>query len=470
MRSRDTFDALCSLAAVFGDALTIYAGIGLATWIRFKSGWIDMRHDAFPPADLYIFGAGVATLLFIFIFQSLGLYKRPQMGTFVDKIPRLVRATGWSILLAITLAYIVQTDPPFSRMTVALSFVTVTLLLIIQRAAFFRIEQIFIPRYKPVANALIIGTDKMALRLKNALESEPHLRTRILGFLTTPHETEHDNRIPNDAIIGTFDDLPALISREQVHIVLLADSLLPRNQLVSLMIECERRLINFYLVPDIFRVLTSGVEVETIDGIPVIGTSQWPLDRFWNRLLKRTEDVIGAIVGLLLSAPVIAVVALLIKRSSPGPVFYRQVRCGEHGHPFTLYKLRTMAHDAEKDTGPVMTTPDDLRRTPIGAFLRRHNLDELPQFWNVLRGDMGLVGPRPERPHFVEQFKEDISRYMWRHRSKPGMTGWAQVNGLRGQSSLKDRIKYDLYYLENWSLALDFKIIIHTFLTRENAY
>jgi len=146
------------------------------------------------------------------------------------------------------------------------------------------------------------------------------------------------------------------------------------------------------------------------------------------------------------------------------------VRCGEGGREFTIYKLRTMTEDAEDDTGPIWALPDDPRRTQIGAFLRRHNLDELPQFWNVLKGDMSLVGPRPERPHFVEQFKEDISRYMWRHASKPGMTGWAQVNGLRGNTSISERIKYDLYYLENWSLAFDFKIIVRTFFSRENAY
>jgi lipopolysaccharide/colanic/teichoic acid biosynthesis glycosyltransferase len=162
--------------------------------------------------------------------------------------------------------------------------------------------------------------------------------------------------------------------------------------------------------------------------------------------------------------------AVLIKRSSPGPVLYGQERCGERGRVFTLYKLRTMRTDAEEQTGPVFTAREDPRVTPVGAFLRRRNLDELPQLWNVLLGQMSLVGPRPERPHFVERFKEDISRYMWRHVSKPGMTGWAQVNGLRGNTSIQERIKYDLYYLENWSLALDFKILAKTFFARENAY
>ncbi len=469
MRTRDTFDALTSLLAMLGDACAIYAGFALATWIRFLSGWIPMRHTTFPPPALYMYGAGVATLLFLFIFRNMDLYKRPQMGTYFDKIPRLVRATAWSIFLSVALAFIIRTDPPFSRITVAISFVTVLGLLLIERFIFFRIEQRLIPRFKPIAHAVVIGVDSMALRLKQGLESETRLRTRILGFLKMG-DTGETIEVPPEQIIGHLDDLTALIDRENIDMVLLADSSIHRDQLVQIMLECERRLIGFYLVPDIFRVMTSGVLVQTIDGIPLIGASKWPLDFFWNRLRKRAEDIVGAVIGLLLSAPILLIAGLLIRRESPGPVFYRQTRCGERGTPFTLYKLRTMSVDAEKETGPVWTAPDDARRTRIGSFLRRYNLDELPQFWNVLTGDMSLVGPRPERPVFVEQFKEDISRYMWRHRSKPGMTGWAQVNGLRGQTSLKDRIKYDLYYLENWSFSLDFKILLRTFFTRENAY
>ena len=198
------------------------------------------------------------------------------------------------------------------------------------------------------------------------------------------------------------------------------------------------------------------------------------LERRAARILGNPSDasdvVQEALMRLLVAAPVVLVAALLIKRSTPGPVFYRQERCGEKGRVFRLYKMRTMPVDAESASGPVWTAPDDPRRTPVGAFLRRYNLDELPQFWNVLKGDMSLVGPRPERPHFVEQFKEDINRYMSRHVSKPGITGWAQVNGLRGQTDLRKRIEHDLWYLENWSLSLDFKILARTFSARKNAY
>ena len=186
--------------------------------------------------------------------------------------------------------------------------------------------------------------------------------------------------------------------------------------------------------------------------------------------MKRGEDIIGATIALLLSSPIIILAAIMIKRASPGPIFYKQERCGENGKNFNLYKLRTMQIDAEENSGPVFTAENDPRTTKIGALLRKTNLDELPQLWNVLKGEMSMVGPRPERPHFVEKFKTDINKYMWRHVSKPGMTGWAQVNGLRGNTSIEDRIKYDLYYLENWSLTFDFKILVRTLFANKNAY
>lgn len=468
-RPRDTFDVTCSLLAVVADALAIYFGFLLAVWIRFATGWIPLFHDRPPPLSLYAQGAGVATLLFLLIFRALGLYQRPQVGTFGEKIPRLVRACGWGIVLAVALAFVLRTDPPFSRIAVGLSFFTVTALVLAERYVLFRIEWNLARHLEEVNRVLIIGTNDVAVNLRRALRREPRLRSKVIGFLRTS-EAAPAPEIPSELILGTLDRLSAFVENREVDEVILADSSLPHDQMAEIILACEKNLVSFRMVPDLFGILTSKVEVQHIGDIPLLGMPKWPLDYFWNRILKRTEDIIGSIIGLIISAPIIAVAAVLIKRSSPGPVFYRQERCGERGKTFILYKLRTMVENAEEETGPVWATPDDPRRTPIGAFLRRYNLDELPQFWNVLKGDMSLVGPRPERPFFVEKFKEDISRYMWRHTFKPGMTGWAQVNGLRGNTDLKERLKYDLYYLENWSLAFDFKILIKTFFARENAY
>ena len=469
MRKKDTFDVMTSIIAIVGDALAIYGGFMLATWIRFDTGLIPMFHDA-PSRDLYLYGAGVATILFLFIFRSLELYQRPQLGSFGDKIPRLVRACGWGILLSTALAFILRTDPPFSRITVMLSFITITVLVLLERFLLFRLEHMLALQRKSTNRVLIIGTDSVAARAKAAIESEPLLRSDVVAFLTTFDTPSSDELIPETLIKGSMNELDTFLSEERINQVILADNTLPHERMVEIIVTCERGLVPFYLIPDLFSVLTSKVHVDHIKDLPLLGVDKWPLDLFWHRILKRMEDILGAMIGLLVSIPIIFISALVIKKTSPGPVFYKQVRCGEGGREFAIYKLRTMHINAEAESGPVWANENDSRRTHIGAFLREYNLDETPQFWNVLKGEMSLVGPRPERPHFVEQFKEDISRYMWRHVSKPGITGWAQVNGLRGNTSIQDRIKYDLFYLENWSLAFDFKILIKTFFTRKNAY
>jgi len=298
---------------------------------------------------------------------------------------------------------------------------------------------------------------------------EPTLRSQIVGFLGTA-DGETDGGISGEQVLGTVADLESILESRDVDQLIVTDGSLAHRRIVEILLLCEQRMVEFNMVPDLFRIMTTSMDVQSLNDIPLLGIGRWPLDVFWNRAVKRAEDIAGALVGLVLTAPIIAVAGALIKASSPGPVFYSQERCGEQGDPFTIYKLRTMRADAETDSGPVFAAREDDRTTRVGTFLRRHNLDELPQFWNVLTGRMSLVGPRPERPHFVETFKDDISRYMRRHVSKPGLTGWAQVNGLRGNSSIEGRVKYDLYYLENWSLAFDFKILAMTFFARENAY
>ncbi|MBX7246246.1 MAG: exopolysaccharide biosynthesis polyprenyl glycosylphosphotransferase [Candidatus Sumerlaeaceae bacterium] len=201
----------------------------------------------------------------------------------------------------------------------------------------------------------------------------------------------------------------------------------------------------------------------------LFGLKDSPL-QVWNIVFKRLLDVIVSLLVLILLSPILLLIALLVKVTSPGPVLYKQKRVGLDGRRFNIFKFRSMRLDAERDTGPVWASEDDERATAFGRFLRRNNLDELPQFLNVLRGDMSLVGPRPERPEFVKQFREEVPRYMGRHRVKSGMTGWAQINGLRGNTSIDERIKYDLYYIENWSFWLDLKIMLLTFFARENAY
>jgi exopolysaccharide biosynthesis polyprenyl glycosylphosphotransferase len=233
---------------------------------------------------------------------------------------------------------------------------------------------------------------------------------------------------------------------------------------------CEREMVQFKIVPSYFQILVSGLHLETVSGVPVLGVSQLPLDLPVNFLLKRMTDIVGALVGLILSIPLIAFFSMLVYAESPGPVIYRQRRMGRNGQPFDILKIRSMRLDAEAGTGVGWTVKEDPRRLRVGAFMRRWNIDEVPQFWNVLKGEMSLVGPRPERPELIQNFKDEIPHYNARHNAKPGITGWAQIKGLRGDTDLGERIRADLYYLENWNMLLDFQIMALTFVKRRNAY
>ncbi len=269
---------------------------------------------------------------------------------------------------------------------------------------------------------------------------------------------------------GAFENLPHVLARGDIDRLITTDSELDHYQLSKTITICEKEMVSFQLVPTCFRVLLGGLNLEKVFGMPLLGISRLPLHSRINLFIKRIIDFIGGFVGLVLSAPLIAVFGVLIYLESPGPIFYRQRRVGQRGREFDIIKLRSMKLDSEKETGAVWTVEDDPRRLRIGKFLRTWNIDEVPQFWNVLKGEMSLVGPRPERPELIKTFRDEIPHYNARHHIKPGLTGWAQVNGLRGNTDLTERIKYDLHYIERWNLLFDLQIMLLTFFKRQNAY
>ena len=236
---------------------------------------------------------------------------------------------------------------------------------------------------------------------------------------------------------------------------------------------CEKSGVHTKFVPDYYNFISTNPYTEDLDGLPVINIRNVPLTNTVNRMIKRLIDIVGSIVALILFSPIMLVVAILVKKSSPGPIIFAQERIGLGNKPFKMYKFRSMGVQDPKKEAKEWTTKNDARVTPVGRVIRKTSLDELPQFWNVLKGDMSLIGPRPERPLFVEKFKEEIPRYMIKHQVRPGITGWAQVNGFRGDTSIRSRIEHDLYYIENWSLGLDIKILFLTFFKgfiNKNAY
>ena len=309
---------------------------------------------------------------------------------------------------------------------------------------------------------LIAGSGELGRLVADKILEHRELGYQIVGFVDDRADGDHlgYRGLP---LLGTLDETAEITSREAVDHLYVA---LPPDQhvrMLELLDSTSREMVDVKVVPDLLQVIALRARLEDLDGVPVININDVPLQGL-NSTVKRLIDVTISALALMVLLVPFGLVALLVRLTSRGRVFYRQERMGLDGKSFSILKFRSMYDDAERDTGPVWTRPGDLRVTPFGRFLRRSNLDELPQLWNVLRGDMSIVGPRPERPHFVEQFKHKIPQYMLRHKVKAGLTGWAQVNGWRGNTPLEKRIEYDLYYIENWSVRLDLKIMWLTLL------
>jgi Undecaprenyl-phosphate glucose phosphotransferase len=304
---------------------------------------------------------------------------------------------------------------------------------------------------------LIAGAGELGRQVADRVLEHRELGYKIAGFVDDRAVGDHlgYRGLP---LLGTLAEAHEIVQREKVDQIYIALPLEEHVKMLSLIEGANRECVDVKVVPDLLQVVALRARLEDLDGLPIININDVPLQGF-NSVLKRMIDFAISAVALVVLGIPFALISTLIRITSPGPVFYRQERMGLDGQPFLVYKFRSMLHDAERETGPVWTRENDPRRTPIGKLLRRFSIDELPQLWNVLKGDMSLVGPRPERPFFVEQFKQRFPQYMLRHKVKSGMTGWAQVNGWRGNTSIEKRIEYDLYYIENWSVALDIKIM-----------
>ena len=304
---------------------------------------------------------------------------------------------------------------------------------------------------------LIAGTGDLARHVADRILQHSEFGYYVVGFVddSAGSDTLGYRGLP---LLGSLNDARELIQHEQVDQLYIALPLEEHVKMLGLIEIANREGIDVKVIPDLLQFIALRARLEDLDGVPIININDVPLQGL-NSVVKRVIDITVAALALVVLAVPFAVIAIAIRLSSPGPVFYRQERMGLDRRPFMVLKFRSMDDDAERETGPVWAHEHDPRRTPVGTVLRRFSLDELPQLWNVLRGEMSLVGPRPERPFFVEQFRDRVPQYMLRHKVKSGLTGWAQVNGWRGNTSIEKRIEYDLYYIENWSMTLDFKIM-----------
>ncbi|MGH7947484.1 MAG: sugar transferase, partial [Opitutaceae bacterium] len=452
---------------VVGDTVFAFAGLALGYWTRYKTPLGTIGVDV-PDA---IFSAYIPLLLLGVVFliagyAQLGLYEERLLLRKYQSMALIAKGTTLWLAAYLALALVLRFNPPISRLFVPLAYISVLLVMFVWRSAFYAL--LVHPRWRERIRqrVAVLGWNDEARTLAADLESHPAHPYRFCGVISISGEA------PPDTVIGGLESLADTLTRHQIDILIAARTDFPREQLARVMEDCERAYVEWKVIPSTFEIFLSGLRLHTVGRLPVLGIEDLAINKLFNRVLKRLVDVFGAGIGLVASAPVMVVLAIVIKRESPGgPVFFSQTRVGSGHRNFTLWKLRSMIPDAAASDGAHQSTArGDERLLRIGEFMRRWNLDELPQFWNVLCGDMSLIGPRPERPYHVDRLSSEIPHYLPRHLAKPGMSGWAQVNGLRGQSSIAQRIQHDIYYIENWSLWLDLQILILTFVRWKNAY
>lgn len=381
----------------------------------------------------------------------MGLYESQRRRRFYQEAGSLLLAEVIGLALLMTWLFLVK-SVHFARLSLALFFLTETLLLWGKRLAMRKLLRTARSRGFNQKTLVIVGSGQSARMCLKELRDTPELGYRVAGYVSDSSAWTGLDRLGDFAALGSL--LEALVPDEVIA------GLGPEEyaHIPGIIAACEDNGIKLSLVPAYVQYMPARPQFDSLNGIPLLNLRRVPLDNLGSAFLKRCTDLAGALVLLALTSPVMLAAAVGVRLSSPGPILFRQERVGRHQKTFTMYKFRSMRVNDTSDTA--WSRDRDPRKTRFGAFIRKYSIDELPQLFNVLRGDMSLVGPRPELPHFVEKFKKEIPLYMVKHQVKPGITGWAQVHGLRGDTSIQERIRYDIFYIENWSLWLDLKILV----------
>jgi len=450
------------------DACVIGSVWLISYWLRFYLPIIEVT-KGFPAFETYAAMTPLIVVLWMMVFSSMRVYQSRRMLRRTHEVQVLIRAHGVALLFFIAITYMFS-DYKYSRVVMLYFGLLGGFLLVVCRLLIRNTLREMRRKGYNLRHVLAVGEGGSIETLIERMERFPELGLRVVGAVT--HESSKAEKVGKKPVLGHFDAIREIVHSTQVDQVLIA---LPRHQygdLDRILRSLNDETVDLQLVPDVHEYVTLGCEVEDFDGLPIVNINDSPLNG-WGAIAKRLTDILCSSIALMGITPAVLIISALIKMTSRGPIFYRQERMGLDGKTFQMYKFRSMQVDAENTSGAVWAKPNDQRRTALGSFIRATSLDELPQFWNVLKGDMSLVGPRPERPVFVQQFRKEIPHYMLRHKVKAGITGWAQVNGWRGNTSLENRIECDLYYIRNWSYILDWKILALTLwkgFINKNAY
>lgn len=455
---------------ILTDFVFIQIAFLLAWWVKFESGWIQYEQPL--PVEIYAFWSVVYGAIAVVVGILISLYTPKRKKRFADEAWKILQVHVASLFLLLSLMFFFR-QVDISRHYLAL-FVTFNLLLIMFYRYFLKnaLKQLRRKGYNKQF-VLILGAGSLGQRFHDNLRQYPELGYEIVGFLDDQKVWERDEAVRYKPILGKIDELERILEQKLIDEVVLALPLEAHHRYAQIIAICEKAGVRTLIIPDYFDYLPARPYFDNFAGMPMINVRDIPLDLAGNRVAKRIFDIVFSLLAIIITSPIMLMVAIGVKLTSKGPIIFKQERVGLNRRTFQMYKFRSMRvlPEGVEDTG--WTTQNDPRRTKFGAFIRKTSLDELPQFFNVLAGHMSVVGPRPERPYYVDQFKEEIPKYMVKHHVRPGINGLAQTHGLRGDTSIEERIKYDLFYIENWSILLDIKIVLKTVVNgfvNKNAY
>lgn len=451
------------------DIIVILLSLVLAYFVRFKTTIFGPLGGSLPFSSYFIFTIVCIIPTYILLYYFFGLYKpfRNQSSIF-SGADDIVKADIMAFILLVAILFIIN-QPNFSRIMLLLLSLFGIIFAIFERALVVLVLRMMRTNNLNLKHMLIIGDNELAFNFAHKINSKTYLGYNIAGFLGRKENV--GKSFEGTKFIGSFKDLPRVLKSHKFDRVVIAIPLRYYYHLNEIVDACEEEGIKAEIIPDYYKYLPAKPSVDMLDDLPIINIRYVPLDDAFNKFKKIVSDYVIAIIAIVITSPIMIVTAIAIKLESPGPIIFKQERIGYNGKPFMMYKFRSMKVQSAEEEKSQWTTKDDPRKTKVGTFIRKWSIDELPQFFNVLKRDMSVVGPRPERPYFVEEFKKTIPKYMVKHQVRPGLTGLAQVNGYRGNTSIKKRIEYDIQYVENWRLTLDVKICFWTiFRKNKNAY
>lgn len=453
------------------DAVIVTCSYILAWYLKFESVFATKRLGVgVLGKETYFYALYFIVPGYIILYYSFNMYTSKRTARRKYEVYGILKSNTVGALLFIVALYVVN-QPNFSRSMIFIFYVVNIVLTTLSRQVLRNLLQYFRRKGYNLKYILLVGYSRAAEEYITRINANPQWGYVVRGIL--------DDRVPRGTlykgvkVLGSIGNLTIILPENKLDEIAITLSLQDYGMLEKIVDLCEKSGVHTKFIPDYNSLIPSRPYTEDLMGLPVINIRYVPLTNTLNWVLKRMVDVIGSAVGLVLVSPIMLLTALAVKLSSPGPVIFRQERIGLHNKPFQMYKFRTMEIQKESAEKKAWTVKNDPRVTKVGRFLRMTSLDEFPQLYNILRGDMSLVGPRPERPLFVEKFKEEIPRYMIKHQVRPGLTGWAQINGYRGDTSIRRRIDYDIFYIENWTMGLDIKILFLTIFKgfiNKNAY